>query len=72
VAAKTNFPVTFNSFGFGQFENKLTSITVVADKEGLAVAPFTATSGTKNNINVLAASPLMAEQVKFVVSVKLP
>ena len=72
AAAKANAPVTFTSFGFGQFENKLTSITVVADKEGLAVAPFTATSGTKNNINVLAASPVMAEQVKFVVSVKLP
>lgn len=65
-------PVTFTSNRLGQFENLLTSITVVADKEGKAVAVFTATSGTKNNVNVLAASPALSEQIRFTVSVEIP
>jgi hypothetical protein len=73
VAVATPFaPVSFTSTGLGQFENLLTTITVVADQTGKAVAPFTATSGTKHNVKILAASPVMAEQIKFTVSVELP
>ena len=73
VAIATSFaPVTFLSSSYGQFENLLTSITVVADRNGRAVATFTATSGTKHNVNILAASPVLAEQIKFTVSVELP
>lgn len=73
VAVATPFaPVSFTSTGLGQFENLLTTITVVADREGRAVAPFTATSGTKHNVKILAASPVLAEQIKFTVSVELP
>jgi len=73
VAIATPFaPVSFTSSGLGQFENLLTTITVVADQNGKAVAPFTATSGTKHNVNILAASPVLAEQIKFTVSVELP
>ena len=73
VAAATPFaPVSFTSTGLGQFENLLTTITVVADQTGKAVAPFTATSGTKHNVKILAASPVLAEQIKYTVSVELP
>jgi len=72
VIATPFAPVSFTSTGLGQFENLLTAITVVADQNGKAVAPFTATSGTKNNVNILAASPVLAEQIKFTVSVELP
>ena len=72
VAALPNAPVTFTSFGMGQFENLLSSTTVVADAEGKAQATFTATSGTKNEVKVLAASPVLTEQVAFTVAVRLP
>ena len=72
VLATPFAPVSFTSTGLGQFENLLTAITVVADQNGKAVAPFTATSGTKHNVNILAASPVLAEQIKFTVSVELP
>jgi hypothetical protein len=65
-------PVTFSSSGLGQFDNLLTSITVVADKDGIATASFTATPGTKKNVNILGASPLLAEQIKFTLSIELP
>lgn len=71
VAATPSAPVTFTSFGMGQFENSLTSITVVANKEGKASAVFTASTGTKNEIKVMAASPVMSDQVTFVVNVQL-
>ena len=72
VAATPNAPVTFTSFGMGQFENLLSSTTVVADAEGKAQATFTATSGTKNEVKVLAASPVLSEQVAYTVAVRLP
>jgi hypothetical protein len=65
-------PVTFTSFRLGQFENKLSTITVVADKDGVAQAVFTATTGSILEIPVLAASPVNSGQVRFVVSVKPP
>ena len=72
VAALPQAPVTFTSFGMGQFESLLSSTTVVADAQGKAQATFTATSGTKNEVKILAASPLLTEQVAFTVAVRLP
>jgi hypothetical protein len=72
VKAVANAPVTFTSFGTGQFTNLLSSITVVAGDDGQATATFTATSGTKKHVKILAASPLLAEQCAFTVSVQLP
>ena len=72
VIAVPNAPISFTSFGMGQFENLLSSVTVVADAQGKAEASFTASSGTKNEVKILAASPLLTEQVAFTVSVRLP
>lgn len=72
VKAIPNAPVTFTSFDLGAFSNGLTSITVAADREGIAIAPFTGTPGTYNECNILAASPLASGQVKFVVNVIVP
>ncbi len=65
-------PVTFTSFDLGAFSNRLTSITVAADEKGIAIAPFTGTPGTYNEVNILAASPLTSGQVRFTVFVVVP
>ena len=72
VKAIPNAPVTFTSFDLGAFSNRLTSITVAADKEGIATAQFVGTPGTYNDVNILAASPVTSGQVKFVVTVVVP
>jgi hypothetical protein len=71
VVVPPNSPVTFTSFRFGQFSNKLTSITVPADESGIASADFTATSGTLDRVNVMAASPMTSGQVDFAIDVRL-
>ena len=65
-------PVTFTSFDLGAFQNRLTSITVAADEEGVATATFTGTSGTLFDVNVLAASPAASGQLRFTVTVNPP
>lgn len=72
VQAVPSAPVTFTSFDLGAFENRLTSITVRADAEGVAEAVFTGTPGTYNAVNILAASPMTAGQLKFLVNVLPP
>jgi hypothetical protein len=63
-------PISFTSFDLGAFqESKLSSVTVQADKEGVAAVTFIATPGTLNDANVLAGSPLSSGQVKFVVDI---
>ncbi|MDI6775519.1 MAG: hypothetical protein QME60_09075 [Verrucomicrobiota bacterium] len=63
--AVAHAPVTFTSFDWGEFQNRLTSITVQADSSGIASAIFTATPGTVGQVDILAASPLTSSQVKF-------
>ncbi|WP_037254229.1 hypothetical protein [Rhodopirellula europaea] len=58
-------PVTFTSFDIGLFENGLTSITVAADGSGIAEASYLAAPGKIGEVNILAASPVAAEQVKY-------
>lgn len=72
VEAVAGAPVTFTSFDLGAFQNRLTSITVQAGDDGVAVARFTGTPGTINNVNILAASPMTSGQLRFVVNVQLP
>lgn len=72
VRALPGMPVTFTSFDLGQFENQLTSITVKADRYGIATVKFTGTTGTINDVSILAASPSTSGQARFVVTVKLP
>ena len=71
VEAAPHAPVTFTSQRLGTFPNSLTSITVVADEQGKATTNFTASAGTKDKVDVLAASPITSGQVDFVVMVRL-
>lgn len=64
-------PVTFTSVHLGTFSNKLTSITVQADKSGIARVDFTASGGAIGDCEVLAGSPLATEQRKFVIHIKM-
>ncbi|QDT57271.1 hypothetical protein Pan44_53390 [Caulifigura coniformis] len=72
VKALPNAPVTFTSFDLGAFQNQLTSITVAADADGVAVARFTGTPGSVNTVNILAASPTSSGNLKFRVTVIVP
>ena len=64
-------PVTFTSMDLGEFSNRLSSITVVSDENGNATAEFVAASGTKDDVRILAASPVTTEQIRFTVNVSL-
>jgi hypothetical protein len=72
VGAPPKAPVTFTSFDLGEFSNRLTSITVAADERGVAAVDFFGTSGTVENVNILAASPVTSGQVRFLVYVEWP
>lgn len=63
------YPATFTSLDRGAFQNGLTSITVQADTDGVATAQFTATAGTTDRVRILAASPLAAGNVTFLVDI---
>jgi hypothetical protein len=71
VSAPAGAPVSFASFDCGQFDNQLTAITVAASKDGEAEVRFTATTGTIDDIHILAGSPLASGQVRFVVNVSV-
>jgi hypothetical protein len=70
VTALPSAPVTFTSFDWGEFQNRLTSVTVKADGNGTAAVTFTATPGTTGHVDILAASPLTSGQVKFYVEIE--
>ena len=65
-------PVTFFSAKLGQFENQLTTMTVRANAQGIAEVQFTATPGTRGDIDILAASPVHSYQAHYVINVQLP
>lgn len=71
VVASPGAPVSFTSFDCGEFENRLTAITVEANEEGVAEARFTTTPGVINDIHILAGSPLASGQVRFLVNVAI-
>lgn len=71
VEATPNAPVTFTSADLGQFDNKLSSVTVIAGDDGTATANYTATGGTIDEVQILAASPITSGQVAFTVSVNV-
>jgi len=65
VKSEPNAPVTFTSMDLGEFPGGRTSITVEADEKGVATTTFTASAGTTGPVNVLAASPMTADQARF-------
>lgn len=70
VKTKPNAPVSYSSFDLGAFENKLPSITVAADEDGIAEAVFTATSGTIARVHIVAASPVATGRLPFEIYVE--
>jgi hypothetical protein len=72
VRAEPGAPVTFHSSDGGGFENRLTTITVRADDQGLARARYLATPGTYADVHVTAASPMTSGRVLFVIEVDNP
>jgi hypothetical protein len=74
LEAKVNedYPVTFYSNRLGMFQNKLPTITVAPDDQGIARAEFLVSKGTRDEVEVLAASPMHSGQARFLVKVVLP
>ncbi len=72
IKADPGSPVAFHTQEIGTFENQLKTITVAADEDGVASAKFTLGRGTSGLVNVLAASPVHSDQVKFTFRVSLP
>jgi hypothetical protein len=72
VQAVPGAPVAFSSFDLGQFSNQLTSITVRADKQGVAEVDFLAAPGPYVDMHVLAGSPVTTGQVRFIINVLSP
>lgn len=66
------YPASFTSTGRGAFQNGLDAITVQADERGFATAHFTATPGTTDEVRILAASPVVAGAVSFLVTISTP
>ena len=72
VNAAPGAPITFTSSDLGFFDNKLSSVTVRADENGVARASFTAGGGTIDLVKVLAAGPVTTGQVAFDIHVSVP
>ncbi len=71
VMVEPGMPVTFYTQQVGEFDNRLSTISVKADGEGVARAHFKATNAA-GMVNIIAASPVHSEQVEFVVRVLVP
>jgi hypothetical protein len=65
-------PVTFYSNRLGQFSNLLGTMTVAADENGIARAEFKASAGTRESVEILAASPVHSGQLRYLVKINLP
>lgn len=79
VRATPGMPVTFTSFdaakftaGSGNTGSQLTTQTVVADENGIAVATLLATPGVIDDCRVIASCPVNSGLAKLVVHAKLP
>jgi len=67
----TAAPVTFTSFGGGQFPNGQGSITVASDK-GVASVTWTATAGVTEDVAIVASSPVASGRAHFSLIVTEP
>lgn len=71
LAAKTEpgMPVTFFSYGLGQFASGYTAISVAADASGIARATFVAVDGTVGSCAISAASPVRGGVLHYLVTI---
>ncbi len=66
VKVKSHAPVTFTTTHGGVFKSTgLSTVTVAADKNGIADVTYVASRGTLHQAYVLCASPLTSGQLKF-------
>ena len=72
VNAEAGLPVTFYTPDGGEFDNRLKTVTVAANDEGVAETIYSAVTGTAGIVDILAASPAHSGQVRFAVKVELP
>lgn len=72
VSGQPGQPVTFTSFDLGMFENQLTTMTVVANAQGVAEVQFRGPPGTIADVKIMAASPVLSGQVRLTVNVVDP
>jgi hypothetical protein len=70
--AEPKMPVTFYSDRLGQFQNLLGTISVPADENGVARAEFTVSTGTRDEVEVFAASPVHSGQIRYLIKINLP
>lgn len=72
VQAVPRAPVTFVALDGGEFQNRLRTITVQADKDGIARVTFVGIPGTIDEVKLLAASPLLSGQLQYFINVQSP
>ncbi len=65
-------PVHFYTNSIGQFDNQLSTITVKADEQGIAVARYRTTSGQLGDVDLFAASPVRSGRTRYLVRVSIP
>ncbi len=72
LAARTEpgMPVTFTSFGLGQFPaSGMQTVTVAADDQGIARTQFLVTPGTVGSCLITAGSPVVSSTTQFLISI---
>ena len=69
VKAEPEMPVTFHTQQLGEFQNRLKTISVAANSDGVAEAQYKATAGTQGLTYIMAASPVHSGKLTFVVDV---
>jgi len=72
VQAVPRAPVTFVALDGGEFQNRLRTITVQADENGIARVTFVGIPGTIDEVKLLAASPLLSGQLQYFINVQAP
>ncbi|MCM8538495.1 MAG: hypothetical protein NE334_21300 [Lentisphaeraceae bacterium] len=64
-------PVSITSFDLGKFDNHLTFQTVEADSSGIARFTFHGMEGTIEDTNILVASPMSKNSIKFIINTQI-
>ena len=74
LKAKTDpeMPVTFYSNRFGSFNGGVSTITIAANRDGIARVEFKTTSGMYGEVDILAASPVRSGRARYLVDIVLP
>jgi len=72
VKATAGMPVHFSSDRLGEFDNRLSTISVMADENGRARVKFTLSSGTRDFVDVMASSPVHSGFARWLIEVVKP